>query len=44
VVEIVAARRIDALADAGDREGEMVWLRIRRAIVELQAAPSGPVH
>jgi hypothetical protein len=42
--EIVAARRIDALADGGDRDREMVWRRIRRAIVELQAEPTGPVH
>jgi hypothetical protein len=42
--EVAAARRIDVLVDAGDRDGEMVWRRIRRAIVELQAAPAGPAH
>jgi hypothetical protein len=30
--------------DRGDLEGQMVWKRIRRAIVELQAPPNGPAH
>jgi hypothetical protein len=37
--EIVAARRADDLAERGDHDGKLVWLRIRRAIVEMQAAP-----
>jgi hypothetical protein len=28
----------------GDMEGRPVWLRVRRAIVQLQAAQIGPVH
>jgi hypothetical protein len=35
--EIVAARRADEMLE----RGELVWLRIRRAIVELQAEPIG---
>jgi hypothetical protein len=42
--EIVAARRVDELAEQEDDEGRAVWLRIRRAIVELQSAPTGPGH
>jgi hypothetical protein len=42
--EIVAAQRADEMLDRGDRNGELVWLRIRRAIAELQAIPSGPAH
>jgi hypothetical protein len=39
--EIVAARRADEMLERGDRDGQLVWLRIKRAIVELQAAPVG---
>jgi hypothetical protein len=39
--EIVAARRADEMLERGDHEGQIVWLRIRRAIVELQVAPVG---
>jgi hypothetical protein len=39
--EFVAAQRADEMLECGDREGEMVWLRIRRAIVEMQSAPAG---
>jgi hypothetical protein len=39
--EIVAARRADEMLDRGDYDGQTVWLRIRRALVELQAAPVG---
>jgi hypothetical protein len=42
--EIVAAQRVDALTEREDDEGREVWLRIRRAIVELQVAPTGPAH
>jgi hypothetical protein len=39
--EIVAARRADEMLERGDRDGQIVWLRIKQAIVELQAAPAG---
>ena len=41
---IVAAQRADLMLERGDPEGQFVWLRIRRAIAELQAAPTGPTH
>jgi hypothetical protein len=39
--ELVAARRADEMLERGDRDGQLVWLRILRAIVELQALPVG---
>ena len=39
--EIEAARRSDAMLDRGDRDGQ---LRIKRAIVELQAPRAGKAH
>jgi hypothetical protein len=39
--EIVATKRADEMIERGDRDEEIVWLRIRRAIVELQAIPAG---
>ena len=42
--EVVAAQRADTLLDRGDREGQRVWLRIRRAIASLHATPTGPAH
>ena len=39
--DIMAARRADEMLERGDRDGQLVWLRIKRAIVELQAAPVG---
>jgi hypothetical protein len=33
--EIVAARRADEMLERGDRDGQLAWVRIRRAIVEL---------
>jgi len=39
--ELVAARRADEMHERGDRDGQLVWLRIRWAIVKLQAAPVG---
>jgi hypothetical protein len=42
--EIVAAQRADLMLERGDPEGRLIWLRIKRAIAELQAAPSGPTH
>ncbi len=35
--DIEAAMRADELMDAGDMEGEAVWLRIVKAIEELQS-------
>jgi hypothetical protein len=42
--EIVAARRAGELMEREDWDDRVVWLRIRRAVAELQAQPSGPVH
>ena len=42
--EIEAARKADLMLERGDRDGQIVWLRIRRAIVALQAPPAGPAH
>ena len=39
--ELVAARRADEMLERGDHEGRIVWLRINRAVVKLQAAPVG---
>jgi hypothetical protein len=39
--EMVAARRTDEMLERGDHDGQRVWLRIRRAIDELKAAPVG---
>jgi hypothetical protein len=32
------------MLERGDRDGQVVWMRIGRAIVEMQAPPSGPAH
>jgi hypothetical protein len=42
--EIVAAQRADLMLERGDHDGRLVWLRIKRAIVELQGAPTGSAH
>ena len=42
--EITAARRAGEMLDQGDRDGQRVWQRIRRAVAELQARPTGLVH
>ena len=42
--EIVAAHRADELLERADLDGEVVWLRIKRAVAELQSAPVGPPH
>jgi hypothetical protein len=39
--EVVSARRADEMLDRGDRDGQLVELRIRRAIVELQTVSVG---
>lgn len=41
---IEAARKADLMLDRGDMEGRGVWLRIKRAIVALQAPQTGPAH
>jgi len=42
--ELAAARRADLMLERGDLEGQTLWKRISRAIVELQAPPTGPAH
>ena len=42
--ELEACRLADMMLDRGDRDGQLAWLRIKRAIAELQAPCSGPVH
>jgi hypothetical protein len=39
---IEAATMLDKMVD--DAEGRAVWQRIRQAIADLQAQPSGPTH
>jgi hypothetical protein len=39
--KIVATQRADEMLDRVDCEGQLVWLRIRRAVAELQASPAG---
>ena len=41
--ELAAALRADELLARGDVEGEMVWRRIRKAIIEL-GKPSGVLN
>ena len=38
--EVEVARKADLMLERGDRGGVSVWLRIRRAIVALQAPPA----
>lgn len=45
--KIIVAMRVDALLNHGDMEGRQLWLRILRAIEELQRIerPAGdPLH
>ena len=42
--ELEAARLTDLMLERGDRDGQLVWMRIQRAIAELQAPPTGAVH
>ena len=42
--EIIAAQRADLMLERADHDGQRVWLRIRRAVAEFVAGPSGPVH
>jgi hypothetical protein len=40
--ELEAARRADLMLERGDLDGQLIWKRIRRAIIELQAPAKGP--
>jgi hypothetical protein len=42
--ELEAFRLADLMLDRGDQQGQAVWMRIKRAIGELQAPPTGPAH
>ena len=42
--ELHAATMADRFLGWGHIDGYKEWLRIRRAIVELQAPPTGPAH
>jgi hypothetical protein len=42
--EFEAARMAEVMLNRCDRDGELVWLRIRRTIVALQAEPIGLPH
>ena len=39
-----ASRLLDRMLARGDMEGRQVWWRIRRAIEQLQAPRTGPIH
>ena len=39
--EVVAAQRGDEVLERSDRDGQLVWLPIRRAIIELQTVSVG---
>lgn len=42
--EIEAARKADLMLERGDRDGQLVWMRVTRAIVALTATPLGRPH
>ena len=42
--EIEAAKLADLMLGRGDGQGYLLWLRIKRAIVEWQASPPGHAH
>lgn len=44
LADLEACRLADVMLDRDDPDGQVVWLRIRRTIAELQAGPTGPVH
>jgi hypothetical protein len=39
-----ASRGVERMVDRRDRERFLLWLRIRQAIVVLQAPPTGSLH
>jgi hypothetical protein len=41
---VEAGRLLDLMLDRGDMEGRQVWFRIKGAIVQWQAAQTGPAH
>jgi hypothetical protein len=41
---VEAGRLLDLMLDRGDMKGRQVWLRVRRAIVQLQAVQTGPIQ
>jgi hypothetical protein len=42
--ELEAAKRADLMLDRGDDDGRLLWMRIRRAIQDLQAGPFGRLN
>jgi hypothetical protein len=42
--ELEAAKRADLMLDRGDDDGRLLWARVRRAIEDLQARPSGRLN
>ena len=42
--ELIAAQRADEMIDLGDRDGQLIWVWIRRAVAALSAEPSGAPH
>jgi len=42
--EKVAILRAEEMSEQNDLGGHLTWLRIREAIVQLQAKPSGMAH
>jgi hypothetical protein len=42
--ELEAAKRADLMLDRGDDDGRLLWMRIRRAIEDLQALRRGRLN
>jgi len=42
--EFEAATRADLMLERGDHDGQVVWVRIMRAIAEMQTPPRGLLH
>jgi hypothetical protein len=42
--ELEAAKRANLMLDRNHNDGRLLWSQIRRAIEELQAAPSGTLN
>ena len=42
--EVMTSLRVDQMAGRADDEGRALWVRIKRAVEELQARPSGLPH
>ena len=42
--ELTACQRADLMLDRGDCDGQLVWLRIKRAIMALQSPREGALH